>query len=112
MNRGLDYGKLIDLFCAEFSANSQAKEGDRHHINDTQQAILVERITLQRNGEVQISSWERLADEVRGCERYRYRPNRKELKKLIETFGPLEPEKPKTVRKKWLNGNWVKADSP
>lgn len=106
MKAGLDYQKLIEFF------SSQALDENRQGFIErsvSEEATFIERVTVKKNGEVQISSWERSAEGVRGCERYTYHPNQQDLKNLERTYGRLVPGSSKTIKKILLDGRWVRV---
>jgi hypothetical protein len=107
MKAGLDYKKLMDFFVAQAL---QEKEQDAAHAFDLEEptsGTFIERVTIKRNGEVQISSWERLPESVRGCERYTYWPRKQDLKNLERAYGPIKRGDSKTSKRVWLGGRWV-----
>ena len=109
MKTGLDYQKLMDFFFA------QAAKDEKHDLTATQPlenadlGTFIERVTVKTNGEVQITTWERLPGGVRGCERYTYRPDEKDRKELERTYGPIRLGSSKTIKKILLDGKWVRV---
>jgi hypothetical protein len=106
MKAGLDYQKLIEIFSSQLPDD---KRQDFAEPPVSPEATFIERVTVKKNGEVQISSWERLPDGVRACERYTYRPDRQDFKNLERTYGPLVPGSSKTIKKVLLDGKWVQV---
>jgi len=109
MKTGLDYQKLMDFFFA------QATKEESHDVLQPQPSenadlgTFIERVTVKTNGEVQISTWERLPGGVRGCERYTYRPDDQDRKHLEKTYGPIRAGSSKTIKKILLDGKWVRV---
>jgi hypothetical protein len=102
MKRGLDYEKLFDHFLSELSESPACQQARKARRPEKQEGTFVERVTLQMNGEVRVSTWASFPKLVEGTGSYTYRPDKFELANLIRTYGPLEPEQPKTIKRKCL----------
>lgn len=109
MKTGLDYEKLMELLSCEVSKDRSEPYAEGQSFGAEREGTYVERITLKLNGEVQISTWERLPCEIRRCERYTYAPNKSELKYLLKLYGPLKLGESKTIKRVYFDGHWVKV---
>ena len=97
MKRGLDYEKLFELFCNELSG-APARMSVKSEDKSEEAGTYVERVTLQANGEVRVSSCETYPKLVKGTGRYVYRPDKKDLANLTRIYGPLKPQQPITIK--------------
>lgn len=73
MKTGLDYEKLMELLSCEVSKDRSEPYAEGQAFGAETEGTYVERITLKLNGEVKISTWERLPCEIRRCDDTRMR---------------------------------------